>query len=291
MDSLHTINNRGHAVYRRGETRNRWRWPAFSTVAACLVYAYLILPSLTVIPISFSESFSFSELSLTLYRRLFESSTWMTAIGNSALVATLASTAAVFAGTPAAYAFARGRFQGRSLAQLIVVCPLFVPVIVIALGIYFLGARSGTLGSVGILVLAHAMYAMPFVVVMVLSGLRQVNPSLEQAGYIMGASSLRVFLQVVLPQIRISVIAGWLFGFLVSFDEVIIAWFISGPQTETLPVRMYSSIMWDNTPEIAAVSTLLTLFSFVICLVMIKVGGVESVHASGAPHPRRDVRT
>jgi len=125
----------------------------------------------------------------------------------------------------------------------------------------------------------------------VLSGLRQVNPSLEQAGYIMGASSLRVFLQVVLPQIRISVIAGWLFGFLVSFDEVIIAWFISGPQTETLPVRMYSSIMWDNTPEIAAVSTLLTLFSFVICLVMIKVGGVESVHASGAPHPRRDVRT
>lgn len=268
-----------HEPHRR---RPRRRIPLFSTLAACIVYFYLILPSLTVIPISFSENYSFSNLSLVLYRRILESGTWMSSIGHSALVATIASSIAVLAGIPAAYAFSRGRFRGKAVAQMVVMCPLFVPVIVIALGIYFLGARSGTLGTLAILVLSHSMYAMPFVVVMVLSGLRQINPSLEQAAYVMGASSLRVFLQVVLPQIRISVLASWLFGFLVSFDEVVIAWFISGPATQTLPVRMYSNIMWDNTPEIAAVSTLLTLFSFILCMAMIKVGGVNAAHVSTA---------
>lgn len=265
-----------------GQQHARRRIPMFSTFVACIVYCYLILPSLTVIPISFSENYSFSSFSLALYRRILGSSTWMSSIGHSALVATLASSIAIAAGIPAAYAFSRGRFRGKTAAQLMVICPLFVPVIVIALGLYFLGARSGTLGTLAILVLAHSMYAMPFVVVMVLSGLRQINPSLEQAAYIMGASSLRVFLQVVLPQIRISTMAGWLFSFLVSFDEVVIAWFISGPRTQTLPVRMYSNIMWDNTPEIAAVSTLLTLFSFTICLAMIKIGGINTAHMPAA---------
>ncbi|MGP1615965.1 MAG: ABC transporter permease, partial [Pollutimonas bauzanensis] len=263
---------------RRGVRRNAL--PAFSTIAAWMVYLYLVLPSLTVIPISFSQGYSFSSFSLKLYQQLFQSSGWMSSMANSAIIATIASSLAIVAGVPAAYAFSRGRFRGKSIAQLLVVCPLFVPVIVISLGIYFLGAKTGTLGSHSILVLAHSMYAMPFVVVMVLSGLRQVDPSLERAAYIMGASTVRIFFQIILPQLRISIIAGWVFSFLVSFDEVIIAWFISGPDTQTLPVRMYSSIMWDNTPEIAAVSTLLTALSLLICLVMIRVGGIKTVTPS-----------
>jgi len=259
------------------KTGQRRGLPLCATVMAVLVYGYLLLPSLTVIPLSFSASFSWSDVSLSLYQRLLASSAWIHAARNSALIAVLASTLAVLAGVPAAYAFARGRFRGRDVGMLLVVSPLFVPVIVLALGLYFLGVWLGLLGSFAMLVLAHAMVAMPFVVVMVVSGLKQVSPELEQAATVMGASASRVFLRIVLPQIRISLIGAWLFSFLVSFDEVIIAWFLSGPQTETLPVRMVSSILWDNTPEIAAVSTLLTLVSFAVCLLMIKAGGVQTV--------------
>jgi len=277
MKKFPSGDEKSHAPVKTVQAVWRVRLPMCSTVMAVLVYGYLLLPSLTVIPLSFSASFSWSDISLSLYQRLFVSDAWMQAARNSGLLAVLASTLAVLAGLPAAYAFVRGRFRGKDLATLLVVSPLFVPVIVLALGLYFLGVWLGMLGAFPMLVLSHAMAAMPFVVVMVISGLKQVNPELEQAGYVMGASAAWVFLTIVLPQIRISLIAAWLFSFLVSFDEVIIAWFVSGPQTETLPVRMYSSIMWDNTPEIAAVSTLLTLVSFCICLLMIKIGGVQTV--------------
>lgn len=271
--------NIGHMSSTARRLRRLPRWVNFTNIMAALVYFYLILPSLTVIPISFSEDFSLGHFSWVLYERILESSNWTNSIARSALIAAVSSTLAILLGVPAAYAFSRGRFAGRGMAQLLVVSPLFVPVIIMALGLYYLGAWTGMLDTFALFILAHSTYAMPFVIVLVLSGLRQVPADLEQAGYIMGASSIRVFLQIVLPQLRIPVLAGWLFGFLVSFDEVIIAWFISGPRTETLPVRMYSSIMWDNTPEIAAISTMLTIFSFLICLVMIKVGGVSPLKA------------
>ena len=248
--------------------------PALSTALACIVYAYLVLPSLTVIPISFSENFTLdpAQWSLVLYRRLFASGEWVAAIGNSAIIAACASLLALLAGVPAAYAFSRGHFRGKAAIQLVVICPLFVPVIVIALGLYFLGNAIGATGSLWMLVVAHSMYAVPFVIVLILSGLQQIDSSLEDAVMILGAKPTRIFLEVVLPQLRISIFASAIFAFLVSFDEVMIAWFISGPTTITLPVRMYSSIMWDNTPEIAAVSTLLTVFSLAVCLALVGMG-------------------
>lgn len=253
----------------------RLRLPLISTVVACFIYAYLILPSLTVIPISFSENFSLdpAQFSLALYRKFFASHEWLSSMGNSAVIATCTSLIAVMAGIPAAYAFSRGRFRGKNLGQLLVMCPMFVPVIVVALGLYFLGTWLGTVGTRWMLILAHTMYAMPFVVIMILSGLRQVDPGLERVAMMMGASPVRIFVQIVLPQLKIPIFASLLFAFLVSFDEVMIAWFLSGPQTITLPVKMYSSIMWNNSPEIAVVSTLLTVFSFAICIALIALGG------------------
>lgn len=116
------------------------------------------------------------------------------------------------------------------------------------------------------------MYGLPFVVMLSLSGLTQVDPALERASMVMGAGQIRIFIRVVLPQLKIPVFAGFLFAFLASFDEVVIAWFLNGPTTITLPVKMYSSIMWENTPVIAAVSTMLTLLSFSVCLLTMVLG-------------------
>jgi putative spermidine/putrescine transport system permease protein len=250
--------------------------PRASTILACLVYAYLVMPSLVVMPISLSEAGEFTldraRLSLNLFRQFFASEAWIAALWNSLQIAAAASMLATIIGIPAAYAFSRGHFYGRSTVQMLVISPMFVPVIVIALGLYFLAAATGLQGRFISLVLAHAMYGLPFVVMLILSGMTQVDPALEKATVLMGASPLRVFAQVVLPQLKIPIFAGFLFAFLASFDEVVIAWFLNGPTTITLPVKMYSSIMWENTPVIAAVSTMLTLLSFVICLLTVVLG-------------------
>jgi putative spermidine/putrescine transport system permease protein len=257
--------------------RAAWgRVPQTATLLAVLVYAYLVIPSLIVIPISLSEAGDFSlnpsGMSLNLFRQFFASSPWMSALWNSSVIGGVASVLATLVGIPAAYAFSRGHFRGKAAIQMLVLSPLFVPVIIIALGLYFLATAIGMQGQLVTLILAHAMYGLPFVVVMILSGLGQLDPALERAAMLMGASPLRVFLQVVLPQLKISAVGGLLFAFLASFDEVVIAWFLNGPTTITLPVRMYSSIMWENTPIIAAVSTVLTLLSFLVCLVAMLIG-------------------
>lgn len=262
-----------------------WRFPRSSTILACLVYAYLVVPSLVVMPISLSEAGDFTleaaKLSLNLFRQFFGSEAWLGSLWNSLKIAVASSLLATLIGVPAAYAFSRGRFPGRSSVQMLVISPMFVPVIVIALGLYFLAAATGTQGKFSTLVLAHAMYGLPFVVMLVLSGMTQIDPALEKAAMLMGASPLRVFLQVVLPQLKISILAGFLFAFLASFDEVVIAWFLNGPTTITLPVKMYSSIMWENTPVIAAVSTMLTLLSFAICLLTMMIGATPGADPTG----------
>jgi putative spermidine/putrescine transport system permease protein len=111
------------------------------------------------------------------------------------------------------------------------------------------------------------VYVIPFVIVTVAAGVRQLDPAIEFAATISGAPRRTVFFRVVLPQLVPSVIAGALFAFLISFDEVVIAWFISGVGTATLPVKMYSAIHWEVSPVLPVISTLLTLLSLVVCTV------------------------
>jgi putative spermidine/putrescine transport system permease protein len=107
---------------------------------------------------------------------------------------------------------------------------------------------------------------MPFVIVAVLAGFRQVDPTLETAARVMGASRVMTLTRITLPLIRPSVIAAGLFAFLISFDEVVVAYFLTGVRTQTLPVKMYSSIRWEISPVLAAIASLLTVASCVICL-------------------------
>jgi putative spermidine/putrescine transport system permease protein len=109
---------------------------------------------------------------------------------------------------------------------------------------------------------------LPFVIVTTGAGLRQVDPALETAATIMGASRFTIFRSITLPLIRSSVIAGGLFAFLISFDEVVISWFVARADTTTLPVKMFSSIQFEVSAILAAISAMLTGLSAVICLVV-----------------------
>jgi putative spermidine/putrescine transport system permease protein len=118
--------------------------------------------------------------------------------------------------------------------------------------------------------------------------LRHTDPVLETVAMVMGAGRARIFLEVVLPQIKAPVLLGALFAFLISFDEVVIAYFLSGPQSITLPVKMYSAIRWEISPVLAAVSTLLTALSLAFCLGIMALQRVRRNRAKVTPQRNHD---
>jgi len=247
------------------------RWRRFGLVIAVMVYVYIVAPSVIVIPISFSGaggelSFPPKTFSLALYEELFTTSTWMQPVLQSLKIASLVCVFVTAVAVPAAYAVVRFEFPGKRLVMMLMMSPVLIPVIVLALGMYLYFSRLGSTGTTLALVLGHSAYVIPFVIVTVAAGVRQLDPAIEFAATMFGAPRSAVFFRVVLPQMMPSIIAGALFAFLISFDEVVISWFLTSAQTTTLPVRMYSSIHWGVSPVIAAVSTLLTVLSFLVCL-------------------------
>ena len=265
------------------------RWRLLGTLVAVLVYIYLVMPSLIVIPISFSAgtelSFPPKTYSLGLYREFFTTNTWMSPVIQSLKIASITCIVVMLVAVPAAYALVRFEFPGKRLVTLLMMSPVLIPVIVLALGMYLYFSRLGATGTTLGLVAGHAVYVIPFVVVTLGAGIRQLDPAIEFAATMMGASRLTLFFRVVLPQLVPSLISGALFAFLISFDEVVISWFLTTAQTTTLPVRMYSSIQWGVSPVIAAVSTLLTALSFIVCLVSVAMQPRTSRESAGEAAP------
>ena len=249
------------------------RYVRLRNVIAFAVYAFILVPTLIVIPISFGGSgeltFPPRVWSLELYGQLFSSSSWMGPILQSLKVAGLTMIVSVLIGVPASYGLVRFDFPGKRLVMLLLMSPILVPVIVISLGLYLYLSRLHLVGTTAGLVVSHVAYVTPFMMMTVMAGVKKLDPALEFATTIMGANRRAVFSKVVLPQLTPSIFAGALFAFLVSFDEVVIAWFLTSPTTTTLPVKMYSSIQWDISPVIAAVSALLTVLSLVFCCVSV----------------------
>ena len=141
-----------------------------------------------------------------------------------------------------------------------------MPIVVIALGLYIYLSSLRITGTLTGVVLAHTIYVVPFVIITMGAGIRQLDENLERVATIMGAGRIRVLFRVVLPQLVPSLVSAALFAFLMSFDEVVLSWFVTGPSTMTLPVKMYSSIQWESSPVLAAVSTILTMLSIAVCL-------------------------
>ncbi|MCX4158298.1 MULTISPECIES: ABC transporter permease [Paraburkholderia] len=249
------------------------RYVRLRNIIAFAVYAFILVPTLIVIPISFGGNgeltFPPRVWSLELYEQLFSSSSWVGPILQSIKVAGCTMVVSILIGVPASYGLVRFDFPGKRLVMLLLMSPILVPVIVISLGLYLYLSRLHLVGTTAGLVASHVAYVTPFMMMTVMAGVKKLDPALEFVTTIMGANRRTVFFKVVLPQLKPSIFAGALFAFLVSFDEVVIAWFLTSPTTTTLPVKMYSSIQWDISPVIAAVSALLTVLSLVFCCISV----------------------
>jgi putative spermidine/putrescine transport system permease protein len=242
-----------------------------ANVMAWFGYAFLSLPSLIVVPISFGnrEQFVFppKSLSLDLYAKYFSDGTWVQVTLQSLFVAACTAVAAVILGVSAAYGLERCDFRGKQLLTLFLLAPIFVPSVVLALGLYLYLSELHLAGSTFGLILSHILITAPFVMISASAALRQMDINIETAAIVMGARRVVILWRVTLPLIIPALVAGGLFAFLISFDEVVIAFFITNAQTETLPVKLYSSILFETSPVLAAVSTLMTTFSLLVCLV------------------------
>ncbi|TXH77301.1 MAG: ABC transporter permease [Thiothrix sp.] len=248
-----------------------WYW-AFRIFCG-LVLVFLMLPVLVIIPLSFSSgsflTYPLPGWSLQWYEVIFtEGGPWLSALKNSLIVAPLATLLSMILGTLASVGLNRADFPGKRLIQALIIAPMVVPLVIVAVGMYFFFASVGLLNSYAGLILAHAVLGIPFVVITVNATLQGFDYNQMRAGASLGSNPLRVFFTIVLPQILPGVISGGLFAFATSFDEVVVALFIASPTERTLPMQMFSGIRENISPAIAAMATIMILFSVLLLLVV-----------------------
>jgi len=259
-------------------------WHYLLRVLCALLLLFLLLPILVIIPLSFSDStlllYPIPAFSMKWYHALFESDAWMRAAKNSFIVAPSATVIATILGTLAAVGLHRSSFMGKSMLMAILISPMIVPLVVVGVGIYLFYAPYGVTSSYTGLILAHAALGAPFVVTTVLATLQVFDDNLLRASYSLGANPLRAFFTVTLPIIEPGVISGALFAFATSFDEVVVTLFLAGPEQVTLPRQMFTGIRENISPIIAAVATILIVFSTALLLVLEWLRGRGEMAAS-----------
>lgn len=230
--------------------------------AAALVFLMLPIVIVTIMSFSSASTLAFPPpgLSLRWYLSFFGNERWLAAALNSMIVALSASTLALLLATPAAYGLARGRFRGKGLFEANFIAPLIVPPVVKAVALYILYAQIGLLGTYAGLIIAHTILAVPYVILVMSIAVRSLDFRLEQVARTLGASQFRIFRRVILPNLAPSVLAAWVMAFIVSFDEIIITFFVFGNR-ETLPKRMFTQLEQKIDPTITAIASILILTS------------------------------
>lgn len=260
---------------------NWWTKPASDTqvthgdrlwlyVVAFIIMLLLVAPTLIVIPMSFSDSqyleFPPRNWSIRWYEEYFGSARWVRATVTSVQVGLLTMLVATPIGTMAAYAlFVSGHKLARALF-LLLITPMIVPVILIAIGTFYAYGRVGLNNSITGLVLAHTAMATPLVMIVITAALRSYDLNQELVARSLGATRLKAFLMITLPQLKFSIVTAALLSFLTSFDEVIISIFVSGGVNATLTKHMFSALRDFIDPTIAAISTIMVLVSSVLLL-------------------------
>ncbi|MFM1653633.1 ABC transporter permease [Brevibacillus sp. B_LB10_24] len=230
-------------------------------VVVGVILFLMISPILVMMPLSFSSEVAFHfpppDYSLKWYQKFLDNSTWVESLGRSLLVACCTAVVATLLGTMGALAVSRLNFPGKKIFVNLMIAPMIIPVIVVAIAMYYSFSNYSLTNSISGLVLAHSVLAIPIVFVTVSARLRGVDENLELAAQSLGSSPVGAFLRVTLPIIRTAVFASGLFAFITSLDEVVVSMFIAGAKAKTLPVAMWESMRTQVDPTIAAVSTLL----------------------------------
>ena len=241
----------------------------FTLTMLVLGFVFLYAPILSLIVYSFNESrlvTVWSGFSVKWYGELFRDQQMMAAAWVSVQVAFWTACASVVLGTMAAMVMTRFRdFRGKTLFGALITAPLVMPEVITGLSILLLFVSIGPIIGIGeqrgmlTIWIAHVTFCMAFVTVVISSRLGELDRSLEEAAMDLGANRLKVFFVITLPIIAPALVSGWLLAFTLSLDDLVIASFVSGPSSTTLPMKVFSSVRLGLSPKINALATLMIL--------------------------------
>jgi putative spermidine/putrescine transport system permease protein len=207
-------------------------------------------------------------LSLRWYGNLLAQSSFAVAAARSVILALLATALALCIGTMAAYALVRYRLPFGNALKSFLLTPIVMPKIVLGVAVFMFFVRIGVVENRSSLLLTHVLVTFPFVVVLISAALAQFDWSLEEAAQDLGAGPLRIFLRVILPEIRTSMTVAAIFAFITSFDQVETTLFLVRPGANTLPIEMFLYLQKWQDPTIAALSVVLILFAAVLLAIL-----------------------
>jgi putative spermidine/putrescine transport system permease protein len=254
---------------------------ALHRLVVALVAAFILAPIVVVVAVSLTDSpipeFPPRGLTLRWYAHALSEDVFTTSALNSLWLATIATALATPLALAAAYGLVRGRFRGRDAIQTLLLAPLVVPSLVIGLAILLAFSGMGVRDVGARLVGAHVLITFPYMVRTILASLARLDPAVEEAARTLGASALRCFVLVTLPLVRPGVVAGMLFAFIVSFDNVSLSLFLTNARTNTLPIAILNYVEYNFDPSVAAISTMLVAFSLGAALLVERLVGLRRV--------------
>ncbi|MDM7931557.1 ABC transporter permease [Tabrizicola sp.] len=239
----------------------------FNSGLAWLLLVLLVAPALVAIPVSLTPrrflSFPTDELSLQYYRKLFTSPEWLSSFGQSAVIGLSSTLLATTIGTLCAIGLWRVSSRAGEVMRAILLLPLVIPPIIAAMAFYRLFVPLGLIDSYIGLILAHTVLSAPLVLITVSASLAGFDPRLEQASRNLGASNWTTMRRVILPGIKPGVMAGAVFAFIASWDEIVVTLFLSKFSVYTLPRRMWNGIRENTDPTVAAAAVVLMVVTLV----------------------------
>jgi ABC-type spermidine/putrescine transport system permease subunit II len=255
---------------------------------AALVLIYVVLPTFVIVPLSFSSesflSFPPPGWSLRWYEQLAAQQDYIIALTNSLKIGFPSAALATVLGTMAALALVRGRLPGRDLMTITIIAPLILPPIVLAIALFPIMVRLGLIGTYPAILFGHVVVSMPLVFITVAAALKSYSPSFELAAMTLGANPWESFWHVTFPMIRLGVLVGFIFAFTFSFDEIILALFLTNSATRTLPRLLWEQLNLYMSPLVAAATVvILGVTMLMLLLAAILASRNDARPAEGGP--------
>lgn len=245
------------------------------------IILFLLAPQIVVIGAAFTETryMTYPPQGFTLrwFERMIDYEPFLPAFQTSVKAALGATAFSLVLGTAAALGVARYRFPGRAALSLFFLSPLVLPTIIVAFSIFEFMRSTQLAFTLRGIVLAHVVITFPYVFRSVLVSVQAVDRSLEEAAASLRANPWQVFVKVTLPAIRPGLMAGGIFAFIVSFDDLIVSLFLTAPTLKTLPVIMYGYTTEGLDPVIAAISTVLILAATILVMFLEKTFGFSKL--------------
>jgi putative spermidine/putrescine transport system permease protein len=243
------------------------RMPGWSIrLVSVLALAFLIVPILIIFPLAVSPSnyvsFPPTGVSMRWFSALFSDPGWLASLKMSVEVALLSTAFSTLLALAVALALVRADFRGKRIVYAVILLPMIVPSIITSIAVFFFFSAIGMPSFAGI-VIGHVALAIPVATIILSATLQGFDIRLEQAAQSLGASPLTALRRITLPIIGPGIAAAAIFAFLSSFDELLVAVFLSEPNRQTLPVRIWNAVQFQLDPTIAAVSSLLIVFSII----------------------------